>query len=168
MKKRDFLRWLILGIALAINVFIIVNAFINGEASAKESTSIAQTTADIINDIKEDTITPEKFPTFAYYFRKAIGHFALFASSGLFSSWALYLFIGDRKIGYFAYELGMSLTFGFALACISELCQKFTDGRVGAWTDVGIDMMGYALGLILVFLVLLIMRSKIYKYQKEK
>ena len=53
MKRKKVLKWIILGIAIAINVFIIVNAFINGEASAKESNNLAHTTADVINAVKE-------------------------------------------------------------------------------------------------------------------
>ena len=52
MKKKQILKWFILAIAVAINLFILINAFINGEASAKESNVIAHTAADVINTIK--------------------------------------------------------------------------------------------------------------------
>lgn len=168
MKNKKILKWFILGIAIAINVFIIVNAFINGEASAKESNDMAKTTANIINTIKEDTITKENFPKFAFNFRKAVGHFGLFAASGLFSTWSLYLFIGEKKVGYFAYELGMTFALGFLLATLSEFAQKFTEGRTGAWLDVGIDMLGYFLGVLIIMLALLILKSQIFKYKKAK
>ena len=168
MKKRNVLKWVILAIAIAINIFILVNAFIKGEASAKESNNLAHTTADIINEIKEETITPQNFPKFAFNFRKAVGHFGLFAFSGVFSTWALHLFICDKKIGYFAYQILMSLGFGFLMATSSEFAQKFTEGRTGAWIDVGIDMAGYFLGLLILMVILLILKSQIFKYKKAK
>ena len=53
MNKEKFLKWFILSIAIAINLFIIINAFINGNASAKESNGLAQTFANILNFLKK-------------------------------------------------------------------------------------------------------------------
>ena len=162
MKKYQFLKWFIFSIAVAINLFILINAFINGEVSAKESNTIAHTTADVINTVKPETITPDNFDRFALDLRKAVGHFGLFALSGGFSSWALYLFLKDTKVGYFAWQSLMTLGFGFVLAMISEFVQIFVEGRTGAWTDVGIDFSGYFIGFSLVFLILLLRKSKIF------
>ena len=162
MKKQQFLKWFILSIAIAINLFILINAFINGEASAKESNTIAHTTADVINTIKPETITPENFDHFAFNLRKAVGHFGLFALSGGFSTWALYLFVKDTKVGYFLWQMLMTLGFGFILALISEFVQIFVDGRTGVWTDVGIDFSGYFIGFSLVFLIFLLKKSRIF------
>ena len=116
MKKELFLKWFIFSIAVAINLFILINAFINGEASAKESNSIAQSTADVINTVKPETITPENFDGFALNLRKAVGHFGLFALSGGFSTWTFYLFLKDTKVGYFLWQLLMTTGFGFLFA----------------------------------------------------
>lgn len=168
MKKQNILKYVILFIAIAINIFIIINAFINGETSAKESNSVAQGTADIINTVKPETITQENFPDFASFIRKAYGHYGLFALSGIFSSWSLYLFAKDSKIGYFLYQLGFTFTFGFLIAIISEFAQKFVKDRVGSWTDVGIDMLGYFSGVLLLFLLFLICKSPIFSLKKTK
>ena len=162
MKKYLFLKWFIFSIAVAINLFILINAFINGEVSAKESNTIAHTTADVINAVKPETITPDNFDKFAFNLRKAVGHFGLFAFSGAFSTWALYLFIKDTKVGYFLWEMLMTLGFGFILALLSEFVQIFVDGRTGAWTDVGIDFFGYFIGFSLVFLIFLLRKSHIF------
>ena len=167
MKKQQILKWFIFSIAVAINLFIVINAFINGEVSAKESNTIAHTTADVINTVKPETITPDNFDRFAFDLRKAVGHFGLFALSGCFSTWALFLFVKDTKVGYFLWQGLMTLGFGFTLALLSEFVQVFVEGRTGAWTDVGIDFSGYFLGFFLVFLILLIRKSKIFWLQKE-
>ena len=108
MKKYQVLKWVVLGIAIAINVFIIVNSFITGEMSAKESNRIAHTTADVINTVKPETITEKNFDKFAFNIRKLYGHFGLCAVSGGFSTWAIYLFTKDKKIGYFPFELAIT------------------------------------------------------------
>ena len=162
MNKEKFLKWFILSIAIAINLFIIINAFINGEVSAKESNTIAHTTADVINTVKPETITPQNFDRFAFDLRKAVGHFGLFALSGLFSSWATYLFSKDTKAGYFLSQAIMDLSFGFIVALLSEFVQIFIDGRTGAWADVGIDFAGFFLGFLIIFQVFLLRKSKIF------
>ena len=129
MKKQQILKWFIFSIAVAINLFIIINAFINGEVSAKESDTIAHTTADVINTVKPETITPDNFDRFAFDLRKAVGHFGLFALSGCFSTWALFLFVKDTKVGYFLWQGLMTLGFGFTLALLSEFVQVFVEGR---------------------------------------
>ena len=171
MNKQKFLKWFILSIAIAINLFIIINAFISGEASAKESNTIAHTTADVINTIKPETITPQNFDHFAFDLRKILGHFLLFAFSGGFSSWAAYLFARDTKVGFFLTQMIMDLSFGFAMALLSEFVQVFVDGRSGAWADVGIDFAGFFLGFSTVFLVFLLKKSKIFhkeNYMKKQ
>ena len=162
MNKEKFLKWFILSIAIAINLFIIINAFINGEVSAKESNTIAHTTADVINTVKPETITPQNFDRFAFDLRKVVGHFGLFALSGLFSSWATYLFSKDTKVGYFLSQATMDLSFGFVVALLSEFVQIFIDGRTGAWADVGIDFAGFFLGFFVIFLIFLLRKSKIF------
>ena len=166
MKKSQALKWIILIIALAINVFIIVNAFLNGETSAKESNTIAHGIADVVNDIKPETITDQNFPKFAFNIRKVFGHFGLFALSGGFSSWAFYLFVKDTRIKYFLYQGIIILVFGLAIAILSELAQLITEGRSGNWTDVGIDFAGYFIGVLLVFLILLLKKSPIFHREK--
>ena len=162
MKKQTFLKWFIFSIAAAINLFILINAFINGDASAKESNTIAHTAADVINTVKPETITPANFEEFAFDLRKALGHFGLFMFSGVFSTWALYLFIKDTKVGYFLWQMLMTISFGFVLALASEFIQIFVAGRSGAWLDVGIDISGYFVGFFLVFLVFLLKKSPIF------
>lgn len=168
MKQKSILKWIILAVAIAINVFILVNAFINGEASAKESNTIAHTAADVVNTVKPETITPSNFDKFAFDLRKAVGHFGLFALSGGFSTWTFYLFLKDTKVGYFLYQLLFTFSFGFLMAVLSEFIQVFTDGRSGNWIDVGIDSSGYFIGVFLVILIVLIRKSPIFYIENYK
>ena len=168
MKKREILKWFILAIAVAINLFILINAFLNGDVSAEESNNVAHTAADVINTVKPETITPKNFDKFAFDIRKIIGHFLLFAFSGGFTTWSIYLFLKDTKLGYFVWELCLTFAFGFALALITELAQIFVDGRTGAWADVGIDSLGYFIGVLPVILILLIRKSPIFLKPKNK
>ena len=168
MKKYQILKWFVLAIAVAINLFILVNAFINGEASAKESNDIAHTTADVINTVKPKTITPQNFDKFAFNLRKVVGHFLLFAFSGVFSTWSFYLFLKDRKLGYFVWQLCFTFALGFSLALITEFAQIFVEGRTGAWADVGIDSLGYFIGVLPVILILLLRKSPIFQKPKNK
>ena len=167
MKKKEILKWFILAIAIAINLFILINAFINGEASAKESNRIAHTAADVINTVKPETITPKNFDKFAFDIRKIVGHFLLFALSGGFTTWTLYLFLKKSKFGYFLWQLLFTFLFVFSLALITEFAQVFVEGRTGAWLDVGIDSSGYFIGVLPVILVLLIRKSAIFQRQKN-
>ena len=162
MKKQIFLKWFIFAISLAINLFILINAFINGETSAKESNTIAHAAAEVINAIKPETVTSANFEQFSFFLRKAVGHFGLFVFSGVFSSWATYLFSKDTKVGYFLSQATMDLSFGFVVATLSEFIQIFTDGRSGAWADVGIDFSGFFLGFLIIFLIFLLRKSKIF------
>ena len=168
MKKQVILKWFILAIAIAINLFILINAFINGKASAEESNSVAKTTADVINTVKPETITENNFDDFAFDLRKIVGHFLLFALSGGFTTWAGYLFLKDIKLGYFLWILCLTFAFGFSLALITEFAQSFVEGRTGSWIDVGIDSGGYFIGVLPVILILLIRKSPIFLSPKSK
>ena len=166
MNKQKILKWVVLGIALAINIFILVNALINGEVSAQESNSVAHSTAEVVNAVKPETITPKNFDRFAFDLRKAVGHFGLFALSGSFSTWSFYLFLKDCKIGFFPFQLVFTFSFGFLMAVGSEFAQNFVPGRNGNWLDVLIDFSGYFLGISLLFLIFLCRKSKIF-YKKN-
>ena len=167
MKKKEILKWFILAIAIAINLFILINAFINGEVSAKESNTVAHTAVDVINTVKPETITPKNFDKFAFDLRKVLGHFMLFAFSGGFTTWSLYLFLKNTKVGYFLWQLLFTFLFGFSLALITEFAQVFVEGRTGAWLDVGIDSSGYFIGVLPVILILLIRKSPIFLRSKN-
>lgn len=155
MKKSNPLKWIILAIAVAINVFIIVNACISGPTSAQESGNVSTLIANIINAFVKDTINESNFEIFAFNVRKLVGHFAVFVFDGFFSSLAFYLFLKDNKFGRWYWLTSFSLGFGLIVAMVSELIQIFTPERYGTWGDIAIDFSGYILGFVIIFSCLL-------------
>ena len=153
-RKQNIVKWVFFGLAIAFSLFLIINGAIHGEASAAESDSISKAEADIINTVSPGTITPESFPTFAFFNRKLLGHFLAFTLDSVFATIAIYYFLIPRKWYKFYFIYLISFGFGFIVAAISEIMQLFTPGRTGAFSDVLIDMGGYLLGLVIIFLIL--------------
>ena len=166
MKKPNILKWIILGVAIIINVFILVNACIEGGASAQESGRVARFFANIINFFAHDAINSSNFDSFAYVIRKLIGHFGLFAVDGVVSTYAIHLFTKETKFKYVYFTIGGSLIFGLLIASVSEIIQIFTPDRYGSWGDIGIDFAGYFLGTGLIILILFL--NKQVKFAKDK
>ena len=159
-KKRKIFNWVIFGLAIAINVFILVNAFLDGATSSKESDGFSHAAADVINSISADTITKENFPAFAGFNRKLFGHFLLFVLSGLTTTFSIHNFIKHPKFGKSYLILAFSMAFGVVFATLSELAQFVTDGRVFAFTDILIDSGGYLLGNLIIFIILFVSERK--------
>lgn len=161
MKKIQIAKWVMFGLALATNIFILVNGFIVGEASAAESGNIAQFLASIINSFAPNTINDGNFETFAFIMRKLVGHFGLFAVDAVFSTLAIYFFTITKKWYKFYWLSMMGLGTGFIVAILSELAQIITPDRVGSWADVGVDFGGFFLGFAIVILVLFLSKKLI-------
>mgnify|MGYP003312611000 CR=1 FL=1 len=169
MKKRNVLKWIIFGIALAINIFIIVNSFITGDASTAESNAVINTTANVVNSLSPGLVTSSNFNNFVGLIRKLFGHFGLFAISGLITTWSLYLFLKGQKHGYFLDIIGISFLDGLVVAWVSEFVQLFVPGRSGSAADVLIDMIGYFIGVLLVILILFLAKKPIFsKIEQEE
>ena len=159
-KKRTVIKWIIFGLAIAINVFILVNGFLNGEASTKESDGFSKAAADVINSVSENTITEQNFPAFAGFNRKLFGHFLLFTTSGLASTFTLHDFLKHPKLGKSYFILAFSMGFGVVMAVLSELAQLTTTGRAFSGIDILIDSGGYLLGALIVFICLFVSELK--------
>ena len=83
----------------------------------------------------------------------------LFQLSGVFTTLTLKMFYYDKK-----HKLGLltlfSAIFGISLALITELIQLYIPERYGTLLDVGIDLSGYLLGLLVIVLVLSLLKIK--------
>lgn len=154
MKKKNPAKWIFLIIAIAINVFIIVNGFIDGGNSANESNRISKFLATILNFFSHDLINDSNFADFASVIRKLVGHFSLFLVDAIPTTLTFYFFYKEKSWYKFYYLIASTLLIGFVVACISELAQMVTPGRYGSWSDIGIDFAGYFLGAAVVILIL--------------
>lgn len=94
---------------------------------------------------------------FRGFVRKFFGHASLFLVTAIFGFLFFSLLWENKKMSL-SISAACSLTVGFIVAGSSELIQKFTDDRGPSWTDVGIDMIGYAIGTLIVFLVLWVIK----------
>lgn len=95
----------------------------------------------------------KEIKSFTLIIRKALGHFLLFTLNALFLSLFLISTLNEKETHI---SLILSECSGFYLACLSEIIQYFTPERTCALSDIGIDMLGFNLGIIIVFTIFVI------------
>lgn len=140
-------------LSILLNLFILINAFISGDESAATSFWIADILATIINYVKSGTININNIEAFSYFIRKLVGHFSLFLLDGIFVGLTFYLFLMYKKsLNFWCVTLFIFLI-GLLVASISEAIQLGIPGRIGTINDVLIDMAGYAVSLIALFII---------------
>ena len=164
-QSRRYLIVLIIAtvLALAVNIFIIVQSCLNGNQSTGAAHPVVTICKNFVNLLHKDAINDGNIDTFTFVIRKLFGHFGLYAFSGGLTSWALYMWIKPlRWFEPYIYVI-ISSIFGFLFSGLTELIQLFTPGRSGQFTDVLIDFSGYLFGLFIVLLVLFF----IYKSQNK-
>lgn len=79
---------------------------------------------------------------------RKLGHLTEFAILGVLLRWHSAM---QKRESWRAFL--WPLLFGLAVACIDETIQLFVPGRAGRLTDVGIDTLGAALGIVLITLI---------------
>ncbi len=104
----------------------------------------------------EVTLKPAADPTdedLRSFVRKLFGHGTLFACFAISSFLFVYLYFDDKwgLIGVIS-----SLTCSFLLALLTEGIQYFVPGRTANMKDVGIDTLGGAMGIAVVYLIILL------------
>lgn len=149
-----------LSLSILLNLFIIINAFIPGDESAATSFWIADVLATIINYVKSGTINDGNIDAFSYFIRKLVGHFSLFLLDGVFVGLTFYLFSTYKKSLNFWWASLFIFLIGFLVASISEAIQLGIPGRIGTMNDVLIDMAGYAVSSISLFIILFLTLRK--------
>ena len=169
MKKENIVKYIMLALTIIVNVFIIANGFIKGTESSQISNGAADAVLPIINDMTGDAIKSEpQITAYRSVFRKLIGHFCLFGLNGILTTITIFLFTKNTSVKNHLFLMLFSFVFGFVVAGISELAQISTDGRNGAWRDVGIDCAGFFLGMIVVVFCIFLAKEKIFKFQSKK
>lgn len=166
MKKSSILKWIFLTLTVVVNVFIIVNACINGTVSSQESGWFSKTFASVINFFSPNYITDANFDNFAAITRKLVGHFGLFALDGFVSTLTAYEFLKDSKFKNNLVLFGSSLLLGLLVAGVSELIQFFTPDRYGSFFDILIDFGGFILGFGIAISILLF--ESLIPFKKEE
>ena len=166
MKKSSILKWIFLTLTVAVNVFIIANACINGTVSSQESGWFSKTFASVINLFSPNYITDANFDNFAAITRKLVGHFGLFALDGFVSTLTAYEFLKDSKFKNNLVLSGSSLLLGLLVAGVSELIQIFTPDRYGSFFDILIDFGGFILGFGIAISILLF--ESLIPFKKEE
>ena len=160
-------QWLIIVIAIAVNIFIIVSSCLPAKESTKESGWVVDLLKNVINTFSKDAINESNYGSFSSFVRKFVGHFSMFVLSGFFSTITIKIVYYNNKHRYWYFVLYSCIT-GLFLAFLTEFIQLFVEGRSGEFKDVGIDFMGYSIGLIIISIIVKIKEKKISKIEIEK
>jgi len=164
LKKLTWPKWIVIGAALAISIFILVNSCLPGAESSSISEPVVQAAATVVNTIKPGTVSTEPIPSdFSNFIRKFIGHFSLFGACGLLSTLSVYFVIQTYSSVNLAFSFLYSAIYGFFLSVLTEVIQTFVSGRSGLFTDAMIDFGGYAAGVLIIFIITLIIYLKRHK-----
>ena len=156
-NKKHFIFTIVVSVlALAMNIFIIVQACLNGETSSSSSGMLVNLLKSFINVFNKEAINESNIDEFTQVIRKLIGHFGFFAISGGLTSWSVYLVSYYLKKYKHFMGIIFTLCFGLFLAGLTELIQAFVPGRSPQITDVLIDFGGYLLGTGIVLLIVFI------------
>lgn len=131
-------------------------------------TSLANNTLKKEFDVSftaKDVINEDNYADFHAFMRKAAGHFFLFLVTAVFGTIFFYTYIDNDK--YIWVSLLCSLFAGVLTASISETIQYFIPSRGGVIQDVGIDSLGYLIGLLLTFGVIMLIKFIVSKKKKK-
>ena len=161
MNKKTKITFIVfLVLAIGLNLFILINAFIPGEESKLVASPIVKLCAAICNFFNHGCV-PDPIPDdFIILVRKLVGHFSCFLVDGVLTTMVVYLgFKGKLKNIFLTL---ISVGYGIALAGLTEIIQLFIPGRAGSIVDVFYDSMGYIVGAFLLYLAysLVITRKK--------
>ena len=110
--------------------------------------------------LKEGSIKTSDLKGFGKNIRKTIGHALMFTITEIFTAMTLFMFLSNKKLWIVALcALGHSIF----ISSLSELIQLVEPTRHASFSDVGINLLGCAIGLILVFGIIFII-----KYSKNR
>ena len=118
----------------------------------------------------KQTINDNNFANFHTFIRKFGGHMFIYLLMGVFGFLFFYFYFEVEKEKYM-FGLPTLMLIGFFIAGLTELIQyigqvSFKNGRTGNWQDVGIDYMGFAIGVIVtlgIYLIIYFIRKSINK-----
>ena len=166
LKSLSVIKWIVIVLAIAINIFIIVSASLPGAESTNESNWIVEPVKVVINSIKADTINESNIGTFSAVIRKLVGHFSLFLVSGVLTTLSIKFLYYDQTQNLMKFVIISSIS-GLFLAVLTETIQVFVPGRSGEITDALIDFGGYIIAVILISISVYIHKRKTSNVEKQ-
>lgn len=104
-----------------------------------------------------------RFDQFRRWIRKGIGHFGAFAILAVMAG-ATILFFFKKKYIWMIF----SVSYGFVIAALTEIIQRFVPGRSGLFADVMLDFGGYMAGTACLFGIYYLVILIIYLVNKHK
>ena len=152
LKRFAVPQWIVIVLAVVIDIFIIVNACLPSGPSTQESNWVVEPAKNIINTFKANTINDSNIKVFSSFIRKFVGHFSLFLLSGILTTLSI-KFIYYNQERKFARFMIISCISGLFLAILTEFIQLFVPGRSGEIFDVLIDFSGYIIPTLIIFMV---------------
>lgn len=159
LKRFSVIQWVVIVLALAINIFIIVNACLPAGPSTEESNWIVEPAKAVINAIKPGTINDSNIGSFSFFIRKLVGHFSLFMVSGFLTTLSIKSIYYDLKQKFWLFVIFSSIS-GLFLAILTEFIQLFVPGRSGEIVDVLIGFSGYLVAVIIISLIVFFKHRK--------
>lgn len=151
-----YIKYFVLSIYIALILFIFIEAAKSAEASTKSSNGVTEFVIEVVDVIHPDDVSiTEKYgiENVRLFIRKAIGHFGLFLVLGLFGSLTYVMFIKDKL-----FKILSITSSGLIVAIFSELIQTISPERGPSIKDVGIDYLGYLIGITNIVLILFIVK----------
>ena len=128
-----------------INIaFIWYNGLQDAEASSQASRVIVEVTEDVLTAIDVEVSQDELTQVI-----RSLAHVIQYLSLGIFST--LWMLSMKKSFGYL-YLSGLVMI-------SDEWLQTFAPGRAFEWSDIGLDMLGFSLGIM--FIVMLTLGRKL-------
>ncbi len=143
-------------LTLFILWFVFSHSAKTAEMSSKDSASISQTVADIVNLIFNTSLTSDNTVGFV----RICAHIAEFAALSFCFSASFECVVSKEKASF-----PISVSFAATIATIDEIIQIFFDGRAFQFSDILCDTLGGTIG-VLFFSLCLKLVLKIRKRKK--
>lgn len=105
---------------------------------------------------------PEK-PSIGGGLLRKLAHFTEFTCLGMLLSWLVRM-LREKKWQHLLYPLAA----GVAVAALDECIQLFVPDRGPAVKDVGIDTLGVTMGIVIISLIQILKKPKIYNLEETK
>lgn len=164
-KRKKSLK--IISILLAIMLAAILISIFNFSAqTASESSALSDWVVTFLTGLEKTSENMEKFREWSFYIRKA-AHMTVFFACAITTFWLLFTlgsYFGKMNIWVVT---GITMVYSFAMASLDEYHQSFVDGRGAAFSDVGIDMIGATVAIVLSIIAYVIVKQIIKKKRIE-